>query len=196
MMPKAQSGARGQDGAVREMVYLPGEERYEQSRDVPAGAEVLTISGTHVRDHISPKANRSPSGLPAPRQPDSRRDLSAQFQAGILHLVHRPEQFGKEHPRRVLTVMLMERGRQVTVLDGDVVRTHLSKGLGFKPGIATPTFCASDLSRARSSATVAWICAAISPYRATRNQVRAMMGEGSFAEVFVDTPLAGLRAAR
>ena len=38
---------------------------------------------------------------------------------------------GKSTTAEVLTVLLLENGRQVTVLDGDVVRTHLSKGLGF-----------------------------------------------------------------
>jgi sulfate adenylyltransferase len=86
--------------------------------------------------------------------------------------------------------MLLEHGRQVTLLDGDVVRTHLSKGLGFSKedrdtNILRIGFVASEI--ARHNGTV--ICAAISPYRSTRNEVRKMVGEDRFVEVFVNTPL-------
>ena len=96
---------------------------------------------------------------------------------------------GKSTTAEVLTTLLLEHGRQVTVLDGDVVRTHLSKGLGFSKedrdiNIRRIGFVAAEL--VRHGGTV--ICAAVSPYRATRNDVRSMVGEGFF-EVFVDTPL-------
>jgi len=76
------------------------------------------------------------------------------------------------------------------VLDGDVVRTHLSKGLGFSKedrdtNILRIGFVAGEISR--HNGTV--ICAAISPYRGTRSQTREMVGEDRFVEVFVDTPL-------
>src|SRR5437899_12594776 len=80
--------------------------------------------------------------------------------------------------------------RQVTLLDGDVVRTHLSKGLGFSKedrdtNIRRIGFVASEIVRHGGVA----ICAAVSPYRATRNDVRNMVGADRFIEVFVDTPL-------
>jgi sulfate adenylyltransferase len=89
-----------------------------------------------------------------------------------------------------LTGLLLQYGRQVTVLDGDVVRTHLSKGLGFSKedrdtNIRRIGFVASEIIR--HGGTV--VCAAISPYRATRNDVRNMMGAYNFVEVFVDTPI-------
>ena len=56
---------------------------------------------------------------------------------------------GKTATADVLTNLVMEHGRQVTVLDGDVVRTHLSKGLGFRSRTATRTSGASGSSRAR-----------------------------------------------
>ncbi|MGZ5481808.1 MAG: adenylyl-sulfate kinase, partial [Pyrinomonadaceae bacterium] len=90
----------------------------------------------------------------------------------------------------VLTAMLLELGRRVTVLDGDVVRTHLSKGLGFSKddrdtNVRRIGFVAAEIVRHGGVA----ICAAVSPYRATRNDVRTMVGTGHFLEVFVDTPL-------
>jgi sulfate adenylyltransferase len=89
-----------------------------------------------------------------------------------------------------LTVLLLERGRQVTVLDGDIVRTHLSKGLGFSRedrdvNIRRIGFVAAEIVRHGGVA----ICAAVSPYRSTRNECRSMVGSNRFIEVFVDTPL-------
>jgi sulfate adenylyltransferase len=97
---------------------------------------------------------------------------------------------GKSTTAEVLTMLLLERGRQVTVLDGDVVRTHLSKGLGFSredrdTNIRRIGFVAAEIVRHGGVA----VCAAISPYQATRNEVRQMIGAERFIEVFVDTPL-------
>jgi len=89
-----------------------------------------------------------------------------------------------------LVVKLLEHGRQVTVLDGDVVRTHLSKGLGFSKedrdtNIRRIGFVAAEISRHGGGV----ICAAVSPYRATRNECRSMVGSEQFIEIFVDTPI-------
>jgi len=98
---------------------------------------------------------------------------------------------GKSTIADILAVMMMERGRQATLLDGDVVRTHLSKGLGFSradrdTNILRIGFVAAEIARHHGSV----ICAAVSPYRSTREQVRNMVGSERFIEVFVDTPLA------
>ncbi|HVF51959.1 MAG TPA: adenylyl-sulfate kinase, partial [Pyrinomonadaceae bacterium] len=90
----------------------------------------------------------------------------------------------------ILTIKLLEHGRQVTILDGDVVRTHLSKGLGFSAedrdtNIRRIGFVASEIVRHGGGV----ICAAVSPYRATRNECRALVGDDRFVEIFVDTPL-------
>jgi sulfate adenylyltransferase len=97
---------------------------------------------------------------------------------------------GKTTTAEVLTVLLLEHGRQATVLDGDVVRTHLSKGLGFSKedrdtNIRRIGFVAAEIVRHGGVA----ICAAVSPYRGTREDVRNMVGQEHFVEVFVDTPL-------
>jgi sulfate adenylyltransferase len=97
---------------------------------------------------------------------------------------------GKSTIAEILTTMLMARGRQVTLLDGDVVRTHLSKGLGFSredrdANILRLGFVAAEIVKHGGAVIVA----AVSPYRATRNQVRAMVGEDRFILVYVNTPL-------
>jgi sulfate adenylyltransferase len=77
----------------------------------------------------------------------------------------------------------------VSVLDGDVVRTHLTKGLGFSKedrdtNVLRVGYVAAEIVRHGGLV----VCALVSPYRDTRAQVREMMGEG-YIEVFVDTPL-------
>jgi sulfate adenylyltransferase len=90
----------------------------------------------------------------------------------------------------VLTALLQEHGRTVTLLDGDVVRTHFSEGLGFSKEdrdehVRRMGYVASEIIRHGGIA----ICAAVSPYRTTRNDVRSMVGTDHYVEVFVDTPL-------
>jgi sulfate adenylyltransferase len=97
---------------------------------------------------------------------------------------------GKTTTAEVLLGKLTERGRTVTYLDGDVVRLHLSKGLGFSredrdTNILRIGFVASEIVRHGGAV----ITAAISPYRLTREEVRQMVGSDHFIEVFVDTPL-------
>jgi sulfate adenylyltransferase len=97
---------------------------------------------------------------------------------------------GKTTVARTLARLLIDRGRTVTILDGDVVRTHLSKGLGFSKedrdtNVRRIAFVASEVVRHDGVA----ICATVSPYRKTRNECRDLIADGQFVEVFVDAPL-------
>jgi adenylylsulfate kinase len=95
---------------------------------------------------------------------------------------------GKSTLAKLVADELRRRGRGVEVLDGDVVRTHLTKGLGFSKedrdeNIRRIGFVCGLLSRHGAAA----IAAAISPYRAVREEVRA--GIENFLEVYVQTSL-------
>ena len=95
---------------------------------------------------------------------------------------------GKTTISQLVERALRERGLRVEVLDGDVVRTNLSKGLGFSKedrdeNIGRIGFVCHLLSRNG----VAAIAAAISPYREVRDEVRARIGR--FCEVYVECPL-------
>ncbi|MFT4114632.1 adenylyl-sulfate kinase [Silvibacterium sp.] len=97
---------------------------------------------------------------------------------------------GKSTIAEQVVVRLMENNRRVTLLDGDVVRTHLSKGLGFSredrdTNVQRIGFVASEIVRHRGVA----VCAAVSPYRESRDRVREMMKPSAFVEVFVNTPV-------
>jgi sulfate adenylyltransferase len=96
---------------------------------------------------------------------------------------------GKSTTAEALVPLLEARGRTVTMLDGDVVRTHLSKGLGFDredrdTNVLRVGYVASEVVRHGGLV----VAALVSPYRDTRDEVRSMVGPG-FIEVFVDTPL-------
>lgn len=95
---------------------------------------------------------------------------------------------GKSTVANMLAKRLRAVGARVEILDGDVVRTNLSKGLGFSKedrdtNIRRIGFVCNLLSRNGVFA----IAAAISPYRAIRDEVRAAAGD--FVEVFADCPL-------
>jgi adenylyl-sulfate kinase len=92
---------------------------------------------------------------------------------------------GKTTISEIVEKELRDRGSRVEVLDGDVVRENLSKGLGFSKedrdtNIRRIAFVADLLSRNG----VPVITAAISPYREIRDEARALMGD-RFIEVFV-----------
>ncbi len=95
---------------------------------------------------------------------------------------------GKSTIATALEPRLRGLGRRVESLDGDVVRTHLSKGLGFsredrETNVARIAFVAHLLQR--NGVTV--LVSAISPYRATREAARARIGD--FVEIHVAPPL-------
>jgi sulfate adenylyltransferase len=175
----------------KELVYLADEERYEESHKIPEGARTFSISGTKVRDEFLAKGQLLPDWYTRTETANILQEMyPPRNKQGFCIWFTGLSGSGKSTTAEVLTSLLLESGRQVTLLDGDVVRTHLSKGLGFSredrdTNILRIGFVAGEI--ARHGGTV--ICAAISPYRATRNEARKMVGNGHFIEVFVDTPI-------
>ena len=174
-----------------EFLYLPEEDCYEEAALIPDGVRTASISGTEVRESYLQR------GLPLPRwftRPEVAEILAQahppRHQQGFCLWFTGLSCAGKSTTADILTVKLLEHGRRVTVLDGDVVRTHLSKGLGFSredrdTNIRRIGFVAAEI--VRHGGVV--ICAAVSPYRATRNECRTMIGSDGYIEIFVDTPL-------
>ena len=174
-----------------ELVYLPEEDRYEEANRIPIGARSASISGTEVREKYLNEGRELPSWFTRPEVAEILADSNPpRHKRGVCIWFTGLSAAGKSTTAEVLANLLMEQGRQVTVLDGDVVRTHLSKGLGFSKedrdtNIRRIGFVASEITRHGGAV----ICAAVSPYRATRNDVRNMVGSDRFVEVFVNTPL-------
>lgn len=175
----------------RMLVYLPDEERYEEVSQVPESARTASISGTEVRDEYLNNGRLLPTWFTRPEVAEILAEsYPPRHKQGICVWFTGLSGAGKSTTAEILTTLLLEHGRQVTLLDGDVVRTHLSKGLGFTKedrdiNIRRIGFVASEL--VRHGGTV--VCAAVSPYRATRNDVRNLVGQDHYVEVFVDTPL-------
>jgi sulfate adenylyltransferase len=173
-----------------ELLYLPDEDRYVEAKDVPQGARVLNISGTQVRDDYLAQGKLLPEWFTRPETAVILREMyPPRNKQGYCIWFTGLSGSGKSATTQVLTSLLLERGREVAILDGDVVRTHLSKGLGFSKedrdtNIMRIGFVAGEIVHAGGTV----ICAAISPYRATRQEARKMVGE-NFIEIFMDTPV-------
>ena len=174
-----------------ELVYVPSEDRYEEVDRLHPEVETFSISGTQVREDYLDAGKPLPSWFTRPEVADILAETyPPRHRQGVCIWFTGLSGSGKSTTADVLSTLLMQHGRQVTVLDGDVVRTHLSKGLGFSredrdTNILRIGFVASEIVRHGGIA----VCAAISPYSATRQSVRNMAGAGHFVEVFVDTPL-------
>jgi len=172
------------------LVYLPDEDRYVELKDVPEGAKTLNISGTQVREDYLAKGELLPEWFTRPETAEIlRQSYPPRHEQGFCIWFTGLSGSGKSATTQVLTDLLLERGKNLTVLDGDVVRTHLSKGLGFSKedrdtNILRIGFVAGELVRNGGSV----ICAAISPYRNARNEARKMVGD-NFIMVHVDTPV-------
>jgi len=173
-----------------EMAYVPSENRYQEVTKLN-GTDYLAISGTQVREEYLAKGRPLPEWFTRPKVAAILAEVSVpRHRQGCCIWLTGLSGAGKSTIADILTVLLMERGRQVTVLDGDVVRTHLSKGLGFSKedrdtNILRIGFVAAEIVRHNGIA----ICAAISPYEETRNRVRAMVGGDKFALIHVDAPV-------
>lgn len=173
-----------------ELQYLTDEDRYEQEELIKEGTRVSKLSGTQVRRDFLGKGRQLPDWF---TRPEVAQVLSESYpprhRQGVCIWLTGLSGSGKSTIADILTVLLLENGRQLSILDGDVVRTHLSRGLGFSKedrdiNIRRIGFVAGELVRHGGMI----LAAAISPYRATRNDVRNMVGE-NFVEVYVSTPL-------
>ncbi|MGH9363744.1 MAG: bifunctional sulfate adenylyltransferase/adenylylsulfate kinase [Thermoanaerobaculia bacterium] len=173
-----------------EVVYLPDEQRYELEDRVPPSSRVFLCSGTQGRSDLS-------DGRPLPEwytRPETAAILASasppRHLQGFCVWFTGLSAAGKSTLAETVTGRLLENGRQVTLLDGDVVRTHLSKGLGFSredrdTNVLRLAFVASEIVRHHGIAIVA----AVSPFRAARQEARSLVGKDRFLLAYVKTPL-------
>jgi sulfate adenylyltransferase len=174
----------------QELVYLPDEGRYVEAGQAPAEARTLSISGTQVRDEYLAQGKLLPDWFTRPETAEILREMyPPRHKQGFCIWFTGLSGSGKSATAQVLTSLMLERGREVAILDGDVVRTHLSKGLGFSKqdrdtNILRIGFVAGEIVHAGGAV----VCAAISPYRTARNEARRMVGE-NFITAYMDTPV-------
>lgn len=174
-----------------EFVYLPDEDRYEEVQKVGAQVATAQLSGTLVREWYRSGGTELPSWFARPEVTQAIADVyPPRHKQGFCVWFTGLSAAGKSTTAEILTVLLQEFGRQVTLLDGDVVRQQLSRGLGFSKedrdtNIRRIGFVAAEIVKHQGTV----VCAAVSPYRATRNDVRNLIGADRFVEVFVNTPI-------
>jgi sulfate adenylyltransferase len=174
-----------------EFVYLPEEGRYADVRNLQPNAVTAQLSGTQAREWYRDGGVDLPDWFARPEVAAAIAETyPARHKQGFCIWFTGLSAAGKSTTAEILTVLLQELGRQVTVLDGDVVRHNLSQGLGFSKedrdlNIRRIGFVAAEIVKHHGAV----ICAAVSPYRATRNDVRELVGAKRFIEVYVNTPI-------
>ncbi|MCW3783715.1 bifunctional sulfate adenylyltransferase/adenylylsulfate kinase [Defluviimonas salinarum] len=176
----------------KQMVYVQEKAQYFPVDEIPEGATVLDISGTELRRRLR-EGLEIPDWFSFPEVvQELRRTSPPRAKQGFTVFFTGLSGSGKSTIANALMVKLMEMGgRPTTLLDGDVVRKHLSSELGFSKehrdlNIKRIGYVASEITKNGGIA----ICAPIAPYTATRRAVREMIEAfGAFIEVHVATSL-------
>jgi sulfate adenylyltransferase len=176
----------------KEMVYVEQKAQFVPEDQVTPDMTVAKLSGTEFRRRLREGID-IPEWFSYPEIIDElRKTHPAKHQQGLTIFFTGLSGSGKSTIANALLVKLLELGtRRVTLLDGDVVRKHLSSELGFSRehrdiNILRIGYVASEITKYGGIA----ICAPIAPYAATRRRVREMVeATGGFVEVHVATPL-------
>jgi sulfate adenylyltransferase len=177
----------------QEMVYVSERAQYVPANEVQPGETVLNISGTELRRRLH-EGLEIPEWFTYPEVIEElRRTHPPRHKQGFTVFFTGLSGSGKSTLANALLVRLLELGsRPVTLLDGDVVRKHLSSELGFSKehrnlNILRIGFVASEITKNGGVA----LCAPIAPYTHARREVREMIEEhGLFVEIHVSTPIA------
>ena len=174
------------------MVYAEDKDAYMPVDEVPEGMTTKSISGTELRDRLA-KGRDIPSWFSFPEVIDElRRTYPPRGKQGFTVFFTGLPSSGKSTLANVLITKLMEiGGRPTTLLDGDLVRKHLSSELGFSKehrdiNIRRIGWVASEITKNGGIA----VCAPIAPYDRIRKEVRSMIEPvGGFVLVHVATPV-------
>jgi len=175
---------------ARPMVYLPDEDRYRAVDEVPTGVRTTALSEAEVRDDYLAQGRLLPEWFSRPQVAAILGEANPpRFRQGLTIWFTGLSGSGKSTVAHALVERLAEFGRNVTLLDGDEIRTHLSKGLGFAKedrdeNINRVGYVAGLVARHGGTT----LCSVISPYRETRDNARKA-SRGNFVEVFCDTPI-------
>jgi sulfate adenylyltransferase len=172
------------------MVYLEDQDQYVPDNEVTNGSRVLNISGTELRDRLN-EGRDIPGWFTYPEVvQELRRSYPPRHKQGVTIFFTGLSGSGKSTIANVLVTKFLEAGgRPVTLLDGDLVRKHLSSELGFSKehrdiNIRRIGYVASEITKNGGIA----ICAPIAPYDATRKAVRGMIEPvGGFILIHIAT---------
>ena len=176
----------------KEMVYVEEKAQFLPVDEVEPGMQAFKISGTELRRRLR-EGLEIPEWFSYPEIVEElRKSHPPRHKQGFTVFFTGLSGSGKSTIANALFAKLLELGgRRVTMLDGDLVRKHLSSELGFSRehrdiNILRIGWVASEITRHGGIA----ICAPIAPYAATRRRVREMVEEGgAFIEIYVATPI-------
>jgi sulfate adenylyltransferase len=174
----------------RMMTYVEDLDAYYPDDEVPEGKRALTISGTELRQRLA-EGRDIPEWFTFPEVAEElRRSYPPRKSQGFTVLFTGLSGSGKSTIANALISKFLEMGgRPVTLLDGDLVRKHLSSELGFSKehrdiNIRRIGYVASEITKNGGIA----VCAPIAPYDAVRKEVRSMIEPvGGFILVHVAT---------
>jgi sulfate adenylyltransferase len=174
------------------MVYLEAQDKYVPDNEIPNGSRTLNISGTELRQRLN-EGRDIPGWFTYPEVvKELRKSFPPRHKQGVTIFFTGLSGSGKSTIANVLLTKFLEMGgRPVTILDGDLVRKHLSSELGFSKehrdiNIRRIGYVASEITKNGGIA----ICAPIAPYDSVRKQVREMIApHGGFILVHVATPV-------
>lgn len=177
----------------QEMLYVENEDTYYPANEVPADAQVLSISGTQLRDMLQ-KGTAIPAWFSFPEVVEELyRSHKPRHQQGFTVFCTGLPSSGKSTIANALAIKLMEiQERSVSILDGDLVRHYLSTELGFSKehrslNVRRVGYVAHEITKSGGIS----ICAMIAPFEEDRNHNRSLISEhGGYIEVYVGTPLA------
>ena len=175
-----------------EMAYSPSRKKYIFVKDKKQNEELLSISGTQMREMLR-KGDTLPDWFTMPTIAKYLKEIYPPLKdRGFTIFFTGLSGAGKTTLAKMLMVKLIEHGkRRVTLLDGDIVRTHLSNELGFSKehrsiNVQRIGYVASEITKNGGIA----ICAPIAPYEADRIKNRQLISQyGIYIEIYLSTPL-------
>lgn len=175
-----------------ELAYSKTRDSYVAMNEVTEDDEIESISGTEFRRRLR-EGEDIPEWFSFKESIEILREsVKRDTRPGVVLFFTGLSCSGKSTLAQLLLARLQElQDRDITFLDGDVIRDHLSKGLGFSKedrdeNVKRVGFVASEITK-HGGIT---ICSLIAPYRGARRNVRTMVEEyGEFIEIFVDTSI-------
>lgn len=174
-----------------EMVYVQEKKAYLPEDKVKKNDTIMNISGTDFRKMIA-ENQPVPEWFSFPEIiREIRKNIARQKKNGLTIFFTGLPSSGKSTLASYLYFKLMEiQNKNISLLDGDMVRQNLSKGLGFSRedrdmNIARIGFVANEITKHNGIA----ICAAIAPYEEARQKNRSLIEKnGHYVEVYLATP--------
>ena len=176
----------------KEVVYVEEYDNYQPIDEVPPGKKILFISGTQLRQMLNEGAE-IPNWFSFPEVvAELKKVYPPRSKQGFTLFFTGFSGSGKSTIAKAVSIKLMElQDRSITILDGDIIRNHLTSELGFSKehrslNVRRVGFVAGEITKNKGVA----ICAMIAPYQDDRQYIRNLISStGNYIEIYVSTPI-------